>query len=187
MFKFKKFPQITRRIPAWFVKGFFNPLRFLSIAIIAVMTYLNFYTQLFPENEEYVNLRLEMLKKINDPSPIVKLAIYFKKHGLKKEAEENFKLAQNLSLRDGEKNVLGEEDFSFVYQQLKQEERQIFEELSYWQKIIEEKPDFRDAYFEVGKSFYKIGEHSAGKQFILKALEIDPFYPEKKRYLNLII
>lgn len=184
MAKGKKFPHITRIITAHIFNDFYNLFKYLVIGIIITLTYLNYHTELFPENEDYVKLKLETLKKVKDPAAYTKFALYLEHNGLSSEAYDNFRLAQNLFLQT---NVLGEQNSPFsLYQQTQKQKKIIANQADYWKKITEEKPDFRDAYLQLGVSLYKLGLYDLAKKAIYKAFEIDPFYQNKETYLNLI-
>ncbi len=47
-------------------------------------------------------------------------------------------------------------------------------QLSYWKKLIEEKPDYRDAYIMAAFLSYQLGEKGQTKEFLQKALTLDP-------------
>lgn len=180
----KYFPHINRIISARIFNHFYNLFKYLVIGTIIAVTYLNFHTQFFPENEDYVKLKLETIKRVNDPTAYTRLALYLDYNGLERQAYENFRVAQNLFLQT---NVLGAQNSPFsVYKQLQEQKKVIANQADYWKEISQQKPDFRDAYLQLGVLLYKLGDYDLAKKALNKAFEIDPFYQNKEVYLNLI-
>lgn len=193
MTKAKKFPHNTRIISAPFLNYFYLCFKYLAIGLIVTLTYVNFYTEIFPENQEYVNLKLQTYITNRDHLAYTRLALYLERNGLERQAYENFRIAQNLFNYQSKENtkpqanILGEQNSPFsLYQELQKQKKLIASQADYWKKITEEKPDYRDAYLQLGASLYKLGHYDLSKIAIYKAFEIDPLYPNKKLYLNLI-
>lgn len=44
----------------------------------------------------------------------------------------------------------------------------------YWQTVIKEKPDYRDAYLALAALAYQLGYKTDAKQYVEKIREIDP-------------
>jgi tetratricopeptide (TPR) repeat protein len=56
-------------------------------------------------------------------------------------------------------------------------ERQKIEgEVAYWQRIVTERPNYRDAYFKLALLEYQLGNKTKTKEYIEKTLELDPNY-----------
>lgn len=175
----KDFPQIYRRITATLKQQAYRLLRLLTLSLFILITFLNFQTQLFPENEEYVKLKLLTLEDPSNYTAFLNLGFYLDKHGLKYEAYRLFQIAQMLFSK---KDVLGATSPLTVYQKLSQKEELIKKELAYWKKVVKEKPDFRDAYLQLGAAYYKLGSFKESQENFLKAFQIDPLYPKMEKF-----
>jgi hypothetical protein len=66
------------------------------------------------------------------------------------------------------------------------QERQIFaqervamqKELSYWQGVADKYHGYRDVYYRIAAIQYKVGNVAASQEYLKKALELDPNFPE---------
>ncbi len=171
----KKFPQINRRLTAKLKHNFYLLIQSVFLLIMALFTYLNYQNQFFPTNKEYVLLKLATLKNTSDPLPYFQLGLYLKQNGLTSQAEENFQIAHLLAKQ---KSVLGEQTQNVLtYQNLCQKQQKLNTEITYWQKVLEEKPNFRDGYLQLGFLLYQLGEREKAKEAFTQALKIDPFSP----------
>lgn len=53
--------------------------------------------------------------------------------------------------------------------------------IEYWEKIVAEKPDYRDGYLQLAILHYKLYENEKAKEYLQKALELDPnFQPARE-------
>jgi tetratricopeptide (TPR) repeat protein len=97
------------------------------------------------------------------------------------QAEQALLLAQNLQITNStNQKVLGETTSSQL-QELWQKKhyadpKDIQRLIDAWGKIIQEKPNFRDGYLQLAILHYKIYENEKAKEYLNKALEIDPNY-----------
>lgn len=53
---------------------------------------------------------------------------------------------------------------------------QINQEIAFWQKIVLNYPNYRDGYFRISLLEYQLGNVAKAKNYLNKALEIDPNY-----------
>ncbi len=67
-----------------------------------------------------------------------------------------------------------------IWGKIKDEPKQIQAEISFWEKIVEEKPGYRDAYLQLAIASYKIYQTEKAKEYLQKAKEIDPNYKKTK-------
>ena len=174
------FPQINRKITALF--------SCLLWGVLLIVTLLNYHTQLFPENEQLTKLKLQTLKKPTNYLAYINLGLYLDKHGLTKEALANFQIAQTFynfygDSRFDSNRVLGEQTSPFsIYQELLSQRQKIDQEVEYWNQVTIEKPQYRDAYLQLGIGYYRLGLIEKTKESFLKAFTIDPFYPYKDQF-----
>lgn len=68
-------------------------------------------------------------------------------------------------------------------QELTKERGKIIFEISHWEKIATNYKDYRDAYFKLAVLEYQLGESEKSKNYLDKALELDPNF-EKGRELE---
>lgn len=59
-------------------------------------------------------------------------------------------------------------------------------EIQKWEKVVLEKPNFRDGYFRLAVSYYQLFNKEAAKTNILKALELDPNFLPAQQLLRLL-
>lgn len=53
--------------------------------------------------------------------------------------------------------------------------------ITLWEKITQEKPDYRDGYFQIAVLYYKLGENEKVREYVEKTLLLDPnFEPAGK-------
>lgn len=71
-------------------------------------------------------------------------------------------------------------------QKLKNEREKIIFEINHWEKVVTNYKDYRDAYFKLAVLEYQLGESEKSKNYLNKALELDPNF-EKGRELERIL
>lgn len=52
------------------------------------------------------------------------------------------------------------------------------QELQYWQGVADKYQGYRDVYYRIATIQYKLGNVAASQEYIKKALELDPNFPE---------
>lgn len=52
----------------------------------------------------------------------------------------------------------------------------VSQDISFWEEVIKERPDYRDAYFELAVLEYKKGDFEKAKKYLDKVFELDPVY-----------
>ena len=63
----------------------------------------------------------------------------------------------------------------------KEKPRKIRQEIEFWEEIIKEKPNYRDAYFQLAILNYQIYQKEKTLQYLQKTFELDAnFEPAKK-------
>lgn len=55
-----------------------------------------------------------------------------------------------------------------------------------WEKIIEEKPNYRDGYLQLAYLHYRLYENERAKEYLEKAIELDPNYEPTKELEKLL-
>lgn len=153
----KEFPHITRIITA-------SAYTLISITLVMFMTVLNYYTQIFPENKEYVDLKVNTLKSPLNPTPFTLLGVYFFNHGLEAEAYKTFQIGGDTS----------------TYEQLLNKKQIIVNKEKYWEGLTRDMPNYRDAYIQMGILLYQLGNVSESGKAFNSAITLDPLYSNKK-------
>jgi tetratricopeptide (TPR) repeat protein len=52
------------------------------------------------------------------------------------------------------------------------------QELAYWQGVADKYQGYRDVYYRIASIQYKLGNTAASQEYLKKALELDPNFPE---------
>jgi tetratricopeptide (TPR) repeat protein len=75
---------------------------------------------------------------------------------------------QAITFRD---NLMQQQFFS-------QQRIQLQNEVSYWEQIANKYQGYRDVYYRIGSLEYKMGNVKESQEYVKKALELDPNFPE---------
>ena len=59
-----------------------------------------------------------------------------------------------------------------------QQRAQLQEEVQYWEGIADKYKGYRDVYYRIASLQYKLGNIAVSQEYIEKALELDPNFPE---------
>ncbi|MBP9719474.1 MAG: tetratricopeptide repeat protein [Candidatus Levybacteria bacterium] len=65
-----------------------------------------------------------------------------------------------------------------VQKQVMQEKAKVMRDMSFWQNVTVERPEYRDGYFMLAVLQYQIGKKQEAVATVQKALEIDPNFKE---------
>lgn len=65
-------------------------------------------------------------------------------------------------------------------QAAEQQRTTLKEQQHYWEKIVKEHPDYRDAYFQLAVTSYQLGEKKVAKEYLDKTLMLDPHFEQGK-------
>lgn len=156
---------------------------------VALVVFLVIGSFFIPENN-FEQAKQSLLKDPNDFQSQITLAEEFLANNQFEEAERTLLLAQKIyDLRfmnyDLESQVLGEEANSKLAElwqrKLYSDPEDIKKLITVWEKIIEEKPDYRDAYLQLAYLHYKFYENEKAKEYLEKAIELDPNYEPAKK------
>ena len=60
------------------------------------------------------------------------------------------------------------------------------QEIAYWKSVTSKYKDYRDPYLRLAVLEYALGNSDAAKQYVQKALEIDPEYENAKIFASQI-
>jgi len=151
---------------------------------VALVIFLVIGSFFLPKNS-FQQAKHNLLKNPNDFQAQITLVEEFLANNQFKEAERTLLLAQkiyNLRFMNYylESQVLGEEANSKLAELWQRKYYSYPEDIkrliAAWEKIIEEKPDYRDSYLQLTYLHYKLYENEKAKEYLEKAIELDPNY-----------
>ena len=157
---------------------------------IALFIFLLIGSFLYPQNEIQI-LKIRLLNNPYDLKNHLALAEKLLANNQFEQAEQALLLTQNLQISNStNQKVLGETTSSQL-QELWQKKhyadpKDIQRLIDAWEKIVEEKPNYRDGYLQLAILNYKIYKIEEAKGYLNKALAIDPNF-EPARELKKII
>lgn len=158
----------------------------------------------FLPKDEFQLLKEKLIRNPNDFGAHLQLAENFLENNQLEEAERTLLIADSLqnlvdrelteeNTRDvlGETSLLKPESWLLKTKQLWQQKRYSDPEdirrlIAAWEKIVEEKPNYRDGYLQLAILHYKLYKNDKAKEYLNKALDLDPNY-EPARELEEII
>lgn len=124
--------------------------------------------------------KLAVLVSPGDISAHLFLAQEYLKRGYLEGVERELLLAQELTEKAPEttsSGVLGATLSPIkILAKIKNEPQRIKNEISFWEKIVNEKPSYRDAYLQLAILNYQIYETEKVREYLKKAIELDPNY-----------
>jgi len=141
---------------------------------------------------DFERAKLAAMLYPNDLSSHLLLAQEYLKRGNMEGVERELLLAQDLggktsATSSGSPTVLGVFlSPSKILEKIKNEPKRIREEISFWEKVISEKPDYRDAYLQLAILNYQIYKKERAKEYLEKALKIDPNFAPARQLENLL-
>ena len=164
------FPHFSRRFPARFLTF---GLKLGVLFLLAAFLFLTIHSLIFPE-DEIINLAASnLLKNPNNPLLHLRLGEIFWQRNNFKEAREEFQLAAFFSQK--EENVLGAATQAF--EKAKEAPEKLSGEISFWEEVVKEKPDYRDAYLRLAVLNYQLKKKEAAREYLRKVKEEDPNFP----------
>lgn len=171
-----KLPHISRFISASAIPV----LRDFSLwSILTGLIAFNAYTAL---SRSFIAFQPLLIAVMRNPSSIdshINVAHWYRQNGLLNKAKHELLLAaENWTPRDAGKpsaSVLGDQASPMeMLTAWKNEPARLESSYRYWQTVIKEKPDYRDAYLALAALAYQLGYTTDAKQYVEKIREIDP-------------
>lgn len=158
------------------------------VALIALIA----LTSLFLPKNGFQQIKERLVRNPNDFEAHLQLAEKFLANNQFEEAEKVLLLAQQSRQLNNEaieqSKVLGT---SLKFEQLWKQKhfsdpKDIKKLITAWERIIQEKPNYRDAYLQLAILYYKLSENNKAKEYLGKALEIDPNFEATKQLEEII-
>jgi len=157
---------------------------------VALVIFLLVGSFFYPQDEIQI-LKIRLLNNPYDFKSHLALAEKLLDNNQFEQAEQSLLLAQNLQISSStNQKVLGETTSSQL-QELWQKKRyadpkDIQRLIDAWEKIVQEKPNYRDGYLQLAILNYKIYENEKAEEYLNKALAIDPNFEPAKELKKII-
>lgn len=134
-------------------------------------------------------IKERLAKNPNDFETHLQLAEAFLNNNQFEEAEKTLLLAQK-QLDNADNKVLGEQT-SQKFEELWQRKhyldpKDIRKLIAAWGEIIRERPYYRDGYLQLAYFHYLIFENETAKEYLQKAIELDPNYQPAREMEKLL-
>lgn len=164
MAKVKK--DIRGKVGSWLENN--GPLA--GVALIILLVSLS----LFLPKDRFQQAKERLVRNPNDFEAHLILAEKYLNNNQLEKAEKELLLAQKIQPSSYQVTQL--------WQRMKESNPEDIKELiKGWEQIVSEKPDYRDAYLQLALFHYKLYENEKAKDYLQKALELDPnFEPAKE-------
>lgn len=182
---FLQFPQISRILTA---KSLKLGTKIIIGAVLAGFLATGLLPVLPADFFSFERAKTTVMLYPNDQSAHLFLAQEYLKRGNPEAVERELLLAANLSsLRPSSifhlpsSSVLGASLSPLkILARIKNEPQRIRKEISFWEKVIEEKPDYRDAYLQLAILNYQLYENKKAQEYFRQATELDPNFEVSK-------
>jgi len=141
---------------------------------VALILFLIIASWLYPQQESQ-RLKWQLLNNPRDVNTQLRLAEIFLENHQFNEAEKMLLSAEKN--QNNSPQVLGEtaSNLNHLWQQKHLADPQDIRKLiSLWEKIVAEKPDYRDGYLQLAILNYKIWQNEKAQEYLKKALIVDP-------------
>lgn len=174
------FKQTSQQKRGWSAKiTRFFPF-FLTISLLTLFI-PTLKEAILSRRSNFDQLKREVLEHPRDPQVHLQLAqFHFQTNnleGAKKELALAFNLDPNSQeTKDSEAQIKNREE----------EPERIKAKIQDWEKILEEKPSYRDAFFQIAVLNWRIYQEKKAGEAIDKALELDPNFEAGKNFKRTI-
>lgn len=156
----KKFKKIKKNEACGLQSFFWIPLGLLIIvAAILISSEL-------PKNRSQT-AKERLVKNPRDFEARLILAEEYLKNNRIEEAEKELRLAQSLQPHEIQLHLLWQKKMSLNPEDIGQL-------IEFWEKIVSERPFYRDGFLQLASLSFKIGQKDAAQNYLQRALEIDP-------------
>jgi len=158
-----------------------------GVALVILLLVGSFF---YPQDEIQI-LKMRLLNNPYDFKSHLELAEKLLGNNQFEQAEQALLVAQQIKiLGDKDTKILGEKTNSKISELWQREyysnPKDIKRLISAWEKIVQEKPNYRDGYLQLAILNYKIYENQKALESLKKALEIDPNFTEARKLEKLL-
>jgi tetratricopeptide (TPR) repeat protein len=172
-----KFPHFSRFINARLLKDIILVLLVLFVLFVLGFNYL------YPQTS-FEKAKINLFLKPFAARSYIDLADLYIEYNDYTAAKRELKTAVFFAKNNDEAN-----DATKKLLDLERDERSredIEREIIKWEKVISEKHNYRDAYFRLAVLNYQIFKNEAARQYLDKAMALDPNFEEGKRLKELL-
>ena len=179
-----KFPHIPRKISARLF-SYAEKIGLWSILSTLILANLFAKVNLTPD---YWN---EIVTALQNPISLnahVVLAETLWKSGFSSRAKKELVYATSLkSSPPSNSAVLGAStvDPEIILNNWLSERSGLEAKYNYWQNVVSQKPDFRDAYLQLATLSYRLGKIAEGKSYLTQLINLDPNFVLNKKLIAL--
>ena len=185
--RFPHFPQISRSFPATL---YIIVLKAVVLGAVAAFLAFNLFARLPAEFTKIRQAKLAAMLSPNDFSNHLLLVQEYLGQGNMPAVERELLLAEELKTKHKTLNtnsVLGASLSPIdILKKIKNEPQKIKNEISFWEKVVFDKPNYRDGYLQLTLLHYQIYEIDQAKEYLQKAKEIDPNFETVKKLEQII-
>ncbi len=132
-------------------------------------------------NENIADIYEKIKERPNSEILHYKLAKALQKNGNFEESVREFLIAKELGVPTSLIN-----DALIQIQDSKVSYVKITSDLERWKKIVEDKPDYRDGWYQIALLQWRLSDSIAAKNSLIKALELDPNYKPAKDFYSFL-
>lgn len=132
---------------------------------------------LFLPQSRLQQIKNNLQKNPDDFQAQIALAEIFLDNHQFEEAERILLLAQNQKI-PSDQQILGEQTGAEIEElwqrKISTDPQEIKKLINTWKKVLEEKPNYRDAYLQLAYFYYQLDEKEKAKESLENAFELDP-------------
>ncbi|OGV89007.1 hypothetical protein A2Z41_02560 [Microgenomates group bacterium RBG_19FT_COMBO_39_10] len=155
---------------------------------VAIMT-LIIFGSLFTSKDNFQKVKDNLLKNPDDFQSQITMAETLLANNQFEEAEKVLLLAES-QVKQTNGQILGKQT-NLKLEELWQKKfysdpNDIEKLIMAWEKIIEEKPGYRDGYLQLAYLYYQLYENEKTEEYLKKAIELDPNYQPARALKQLI-
>lgn len=175
--KLTKFPQLFPHIP----RNYSRIILLLSFLFLAsfLIEKSKTYTSISEENIPAIYEKLK--ERPNSDILHYKLGKALQKNGNFDEAIREFLISKELGMQPSmvSDSLIQIQDSKISY-------LKVTTELAKWKKIVEDKPDYRDGWYQIAVLEWRLSDTESAKNSLIKSLELDPNYKPAKEFFSFL-
>lgn len=159
-------------------KAYRQAKRLKTFPMVLLVLGITFASLFLPKNR-FQLIKERLIKNSRDYEAHLAMAEEFLKNNQPKEAERELLIVSEYRGRStaaGKVLGISSKFKSLLEKKFERDPDEIRKLISEWEKIIGEKPNYRDAYLQMAILHYRIYEDDQAKEALNKAIEIDPNY-----------
>lgn len=160
----------------------------LAVFLAVAFSVATLASAILPKNQIQA-LKERLIRNPDDFQAHLDLAQKFLTNNQLAEAEQSLRLAQEIPQNNP--SVLGQQTSQKLEELWQQKHYSDPEDIrrliAIWEKVVEEKPNYRDGWLQLAILHYKLYENDKAKESLQKALFIDPNYEPAKELEKILV